>query len=94
MSGFISTSWMWQPSEATNDGTSPIEINRTRQMDGSIKYAGRQSGACLSKSGVWQYEPMPSSRSEEFLKEFRFDSWPEAAAAIEKHCKPQGRFAR
>ncbi len=63
-------------------------------MDGSIKYAVRQSGACLNKLGEWEYEPIPSSRDEAFFCRCRFASWEDAAKAIEKHCKPQGRFVR
>lgn len=89
---FQATSWMWQPSEATGDYGLPIMIDRCRQMDGSIKYAVRQSGACLNRSGEWEYEPIPSSRDDEFLARCRFDTWEDAAKAIVKYCKPNGRF--
>jgi hypothetical protein len=90
---FESTSWLWKPSEATNDGASPIMIDRCRQRDGTYKYAVRQSGAVMSNSGQWEHEPIPSSRDDDFLARCRFDYWDDAAKAIVKHCKPSGRFA-
>lgn len=89
---FMSVQWMWNPSESTNDYGSPVTIDRCRQLDGTIKYAVRQSGACLSRNGEWEFEPIPSSRTDEFFKSFRFDTWQDAANAILNHCKPQGRF--
>lgn len=89
---FEATSWLWKPSEATGDYGLPIMIDRMRQMDGSIKYAVRQSGACLSRSGEWEYEPIPSSRDDEFFARCRFETWEDAAKAIIKYCKPKGRF--
>jgi hypothetical protein len=90
---FEATSWLWKPSEATNDGTSPVMIERCRQRDGSYKYAVRQAGAVMSKIGNWEHEPIPSSRDDEFFARCRFVSWADAANAILKHCKPSGRFA-
>lgn len=88
---FTSTAWVWSPSEDTG-GYPPITIERCRQLDGSIKYAVRQGGACMDGNGVWEYEPQPSSRDDEFLARFRFDKWDGAADAIIRHCTPVGRF--
>ena len=89
---FESTGWLWKPSEATNDGTSPVMIARCRQRDGTYKYAVRQASAVMSKNGEWENEPMPSSRDDVFFLRCRFDSWEDAANAILKYCKPSGRF--
>lgn len=62
-------------------------------MDGDYRYAVRQASAVLSKTGEWEHEPIPSSRDDAFFLRCRFDSWEEAAKAILKYCKPQGRFA-
>lgn len=35
--------------------------------------AGRSGGSILSRSGDWTYEPNPSSRTDEWLTEHRFD---------------------
>ena len=34
----------------------------------------RTSGAVLNKNGFFQYEPLPSSRDDKFLKKCRFDT--------------------
>lgn len=36
------------------------------------KWAIRQNGRCLNKDGEWEYEPMPSSRDEDFFARCRF----------------------
>ena len=90
----MAVSWVWLDSEESLHCPSPVQIDRCSQVDGSVKYAVRQSGACLSKKGKWEYEPMPSSRTDSFLKRFRFDSFEDAAKAVEKFCKPAGRFAK
>ena len=92
--GFQPVSWVWNRSEGTNDYLSPICIDRCRQIDGSVKYAVRQSGACLNRFGEWEYEPIPSSRDDEFFNRCRFERWEDAAVCIETHCKPLGTFAR
>lgn len=33
-----------------------------------------RAGLCLAQDGEWEYEPSPSSRSEEFIQSTRFDS--------------------
>jgi hypothetical protein len=49
----------------------------------SNKWAVIDCGYTLSKSGEWEYEPTPSNRTEEYLKNCRFDSVDEAFTAIE-----------
>ena len=51
-----------------------FRIEEVKQRDGSYLWAGRLSGRCLSKSGKMVYEPMPSSRTDEFLEQCRFYS--------------------
>lgn len=72
---------------STERGSHPITVERIRQADGAYKYAVRQAGACMSRSGDWSYEPMASNRDENFIREHRFDSWQEASAAILRHCE-------
>jgi hypothetical protein len=58
-------------------------VERAKQRDGSYLWAARsESGLCLNKSGEWEYEPMPSSRDDDFLFRCRFATAEEAAAAI------------
>jgi hypothetical protein len=42
-------------------------------------------GCCLTKTNDWTYEPMPSNRNEEFLKECRWDNLQEAIKFAEQH---------
>ena len=54
-------------------------VERTMQRDGSFLWAVRDGFEnCLSKSGEWDYEPFPSSRTEEWLDQHRFSSAREA----------------
>lgn len=38
------------------------------------KWAVRRLSQCLARDGEWEYEPMPSSRDDEFYARCRFDS--------------------
>lgn len=38
---------------------------------------------CLNKNGVWEFEPRPSERSDEFIERTRFDCLDQAFAALE-----------
>lgn len=52
--------------------------------DGSCVFSVRnQAQACLNKELEWEYEPMPSNRSDEFLERCRFDDFGKARNALE-----------
>jgi hypothetical protein len=64
-----------------------IKIEECRQMEGPPLWAVRRNGGCMNKGGDWEYEPMPSSRDDEFLSRCRFASAQEAlkiAAPVEQ----------
>ena len=88
---FTAIVWVWNESEKTG-GFPAINIERCLQINGTTLYAVRQAGACLSRSGEWEYEPIPSSRDDEFMARCRFESWGAAAHAITRFCEPAGRF--
>lgn len=48
---------------------------------GKGRWAVRHVGMCLNKKGKWIHEPLPSSRTEKWLKQVRWDSAEEAIAA-------------
>lgn len=58
-----------------------IKIQRTRQIEGPALWKVMDKGNCLNKSGEWEWEPMPSSRDDEFLARCRFDTADEAIRA-------------
>jgi len=87
---FVSVSWQFSPDKVPC-GYEPVRIDLVRHRTG-IYYAVRQHGACMDRDGEWDIEPMPSSRTDEWLARFRFATWEDAAKAIERHCTPLGRF--
>lgn len=50
-----------------------IEVDRAPQMDGTVKWAVRWNGRSLHRSGRWDWEPIPSSRTDRWLKSHRFE---------------------
>lgn len=56
------------------------KIEEVQQRTGASLWAVRRSGACLNNEGQWEYEPMPSSRDNDFLARCR---WPTAESAYE-----------
>ena len=72
------------------DGVEMATLDRVPQADGKDKWAIRQGGMCLSVDGDWEYEPMPSSRDDEFLQRCRFETPFHALSAWEK--KKTNRF--
>jgi hypothetical protein len=64
-----------------------VKVQRSRQLDGSEKWAVRKLGECLNKQGEWEWEPMPSSRDDEFIARCRFDSAQEAIDAARRVAK-------
>lgn len=86
----------WTPTEWTMspeppDNIPPVTICRVRGRTG-VRYAIRQAGACMDANGEWEIEPIPSSRTDEWLDRFRYDTLEAAKAAAETHCTTYGRF--
>lgn len=52
----------------------PIEIVQRGQIDGSIKWVLKMHEWVLGKDGEFYREPIPSSRSDEFISNTRFNS--------------------
>lgn len=52
----------------------PVNIELAGQISGRGKWAIRWRSSCLSHAGEWHYEPLPSSRTEEFLAAHRWDN--------------------
>jgi hypothetical protein len=63
-----------------------IDATMYDEKDGNkpVKWAIRKGGLVFSKiTGTFEYEPMPSSRDDNFFAEFRFDTPDEAARVWE-----------
>lgn len=69
------------------DAGNERRIEAAKQRDGSVKWAVRRDGSCLARDGMWEYEPMPSSRDDEFMARCRFSSVDEARAALKGDSK-------
>jgi hypothetical protein len=52
----------------------PVKIEARDQMNGDRKWVLKMHEWVLGKDGDFHYEPLPSSRSDEFIKNTRFDS--------------------
>lgn len=58
----------------------PHRIHEMRQRDGSVMYSVMDGPFALTHSGEWEYEPIPSSRDDEYLARARFRTIDEALA--------------
>lgn len=58
----------------------PDEANleSVKQINGHDLWAIRKNNNCLNKNGEWEYEPMPSSRTDDFMERCRYKSIEEA----------------
>ena len=61
-----------------------VKISLRSAVDGRRRWAVVIHNSVLAKDGELEYEPLPSSRTEEFIKRTRYDSIQEALAAARK----------
>ncbi len=81
---FVPVKWSPPPSVDNEQRGPYIELMLSPFYDGT-RYAVRDGGGgCLSRAGVWEHEPIPSSRDDAFYARCRFESFAEAAAAAQK----------
>ena len=59
--------------DPVNDHLFEITVEQAYQMDGTELWAVRRMGRCLNRRGEWSYEPIPSSRTDRWLRAHRFD---------------------
>jgi hypothetical protein len=69
-----------ETSESTGDHISLVRRDGFKGRRWAIK----QRGYVLNKSGEWEYEPIPSSRTDEWLDTVRWDTPEQAIAELEK----------
>lgn len=49
-----------------------VQLVLRRGRDGFDRWAIQEHGQCYGKSGRWAYEPLPSSRTDDWLEVYRF----------------------
>ena len=67
-----------------------VYIRTSAQMYGPDKWICMleySNGWCLGKNNRWYFEGRPSSRTDAFIKQTRFDTHQEARDAYKKHLK-------
>jgi hypothetical protein len=64
------------------DAGNDVQIQAAKQIDGSTLWAVRRNGTVLAKDSSWEFEPMPSSRDDEFLARCRYATPREALDAL------------
>lgn len=63
-----------------------LEATKYDESNKPNSWAVRIGRTCMSKfTGVFDYEPMPSSRDDDFFNEYRFSTPEEAAECWSKH---------
>lgn len=79
----------WECVEWKRLGANPLEddlsirLMRSPFYEGD-KFAVRRRGLCLTTAGALEWEPMPSSRDDDFYKRCRFDSFAAAVDTLRK----------
>jgi len=63
---------------------SEVYLESRLQMDGSKKWVIKCQSCVINKDGEMEYEPLPSSRTDEFIENTRFDSKEEVYEAYIK----------
>lgn len=60
----------------------PTIVRHTSPFYEGIKWGVKWRGRNLGKNGIWGWEPIPSSRTDTFYANYRFDSVEEALDAL------------
>lgn len=66
-------------------GHLPITIEERGQRDGSVRWVVNDAGFVLNARREWEYEPLPSSRGDDFIARTRFFSPGAALFILKKH---------
>lgn len=61
------------PQRDLNTHLYEITVTERGGMDGEIRWAVCWMGRCLDAKGRWDYEPIPSSRTDKWLAKHRHD---------------------
>ena len=70
-----------------------ITLDRISTDKGRIWAITQGNNICLNKDGNWEYQPMPSNRSEAFLNRCRFGTEKQALRAYQKHILKHNKYS-
>ena len=65
-------------------GHDPIFIRKV-VSNGELRWKVTRLGNILTKWLTWEYEPLPSSRTEDFLERCRYETYDEALTMVNKY---------
>jgi hypothetical protein len=80
MATFPMTACEWRVGPAGLDELRIVE----RAHPGGVRYAVTWRGRVANRDREWEFEPLPSSRDDDFIARTRFGDW-EEAAVIAQH---------
>ena len=69
------------------DAGNNTRIEAATQRDGSTLWKVMHKNNVLAKDGLWELEPMPSNRDDEFLERCRFKTAQEALDCLQMEVK-------
>lgn len=84
-------SWRVGPPEDFRWGWSEVHIDEAMQRDGSRLFAVRRGAWTANRDGEWEYEPIPSSRDDDYLLRCRFADWETAFLLAQRMADEQAR---
>lgn len=61
------------PGGGINGHLCSITVEERGQLDGEVLWSACWLGRCLNAQGRWDYEPIPSSRTDTWINKHRFD---------------------
>jgi hypothetical protein len=75
-------------------GFDELRIVERPQIDGSLLYAVAWRGRVANREREWEFEPIPSSRDEDFICRCRFAEWYQAARVAQHMAREIKRDGR
>lgn len=79
------------PTRSPLGGWRVVTIEEAVQRDNTILYAVRCGGWVANTDGELEYEPIPSSRDDDFIARCRFADWEQALRVGQKVADQQRR---
>lgn len=71
-----------------------VEATKFKKTGEVTRWAVRRHNTCMNRQGEFGYEPMPSERDDQFLKDYRFTSLQKAVEIYNKTKKKREDLER